>query len=116
LVACANVAGMLLARGTARRRELAIRGAIGAGRARLLRQLLTENLVLAITGGSIGTLLAWWAARALTGIGAGMLPDGVAFDFSPDTRVLAFSSAVTALTTIAAGLAPAWARFASATV
>ena len=108
LVACANVAGMLLARGTARRRELAIRGAIGAGRARLLRQLLTENLVLAITGGSIGTLLAWWAARALTGIGAGMLPDGVVFDFSPDTRVLAFSSAVTALTTIAAGLAPAW--------
>jgi predicted permease len=64
--------------------------------------------VLAITGGSIGTLLAWWAARALTGIGAEMLPDGVAFDFSPDARVLAFSTVVTALTTIAAGLAPAW--------
>jgi predicted permease len=108
LVACANVAGMLLARGTARRRELAIRGAVGAGRGRLLRQLMTENLVLAVAGGTSGTLLAWWAARVLTGVGADMLPGGVAFDFSPDGRVLAFSAVVTALTTVAAGLAPAW--------
>jgi macrolide transport system ATP-binding/permease protein len=108
LVACANVAGMLLARGTARRRELAIRGAIGAGRGRLLRQLMTENLVLAAAGGATGTLMAWWTARSLTGIGVDVLPDGVAFDFSPDATVLAFSALVTAAATLLAGLAPAW--------
>ncbi|MGE0461954.1 MAG: ABC transporter permease [Vicinamibacterales bacterium] len=108
LVACANVASMLLARGTARRRELAIRAAVGAGRGRLLRQLLTENLVLAITGGAVGTLVAWWAGRALTSVGADVLPMGIAFDFSVDTTVLLFSVLVTGMAALAAGLAPAW--------
>jgi predicted permease len=108
LVACANVASMLLARGTARRRELAIRAAVGAGRGRLLRQLLTENLVLAVAGGAVGTLVAWWAGRALTGLGTDALPMGISFDFSLDTTVLAFSATVTAAAAVVAGLAPAW--------
>lgn len=108
LVACANVAGMLLARGAARRRELAIRAAVGAGRGRLLRQLLTENLVLAVTGGAVGTLVAWWAGRALTSVGAEALPMGISFDFTTDTTVLAFSALATGAAALAAGLAPAW--------
>lgn len=108
LVACANVASMLLARGAARRRELAIRAAVGAGRGRLLRQLLTENLVLAATGGAVGTLVAWWAGRALTSVGTEALPMGISFDFTTDTTVLAFSALVTGAAALAAGLAPAW--------
>ncbi len=108
LVACANVASMLLARGTARRRELAIRAAIGAGRGRLLRQLLTENLVLAVAGGAAGTLVAWWAGRALTGFSTDALPMSISFDFSLDTTVLAFSAAITIASALVSGLAPAW--------
>jgi macrolide transport system ATP-binding/permease protein len=108
LVACANVASMLLARGTARRREMAVRAAVGAGRGRLLRQLLTENLVLAAAGGIVGTLVAWWAARALTGLGTDALPVSLSFDFTPDVTVLTFSAVVTTLAALAAGLAPAW--------
>ena len=108
LVACANVANMLLARGAARRRELAIRAALGASRGRLVRQLLSEGLALAIVGGGLGVLIAWWAGRALTGFGTSVFPIPVSFDFSIDGRVLAFAMTASVATAVLFGLAPAW--------
>jgi predicted permease len=99
---------MLLARGAARRRELAIRTALGASRARIVRQLLSEGLVLSAAGGALGVLLAWWAGRALTAYGTDFLPIPVRFDFSIDGAVLAFASSVSLGTALLFGLAPAW--------
>jgi predicted permease len=106
-VACANVANMLLARGASRRRELALRAAIGAGRWRLVRQLLSENIVLAAIGGTAGVLLAAWAGRILTGLPTDWLPIPIHFDFQLDRTVLAFAAGVSLLTTLLFGLAPA---------
>lgn len=108
LIACGNVANLLLARSTARRREFAVRAAIGASRARLVRQLLSEGLVLAVAGGAAGVLLAGWAGRALSGFGSNSLPIPVSFDFSIDTTVLGYAIAVSVATAIIFGLAPAW--------
>lgn len=108
LIACANVANMLLARSTARRRELAIRAAIGAGRGRIVRQLLGEAVVLAGLGGAIGTLVASWAGRAVSGFGTGVFPIPVDFQVSIDGTVLAFAIGVSLLTAVLFGLAPAW--------
>ena len=108
LIACANVANLLLARGATRRREFAIRAAIGASRARLLQQLLSEGLVLAAAGGGLGVLIAWWAGRALSGFGTDVFPMPISFDFSIDGAVLTFALVASLTTALLFGLAPAW--------
>ncbi len=105
-IASANIAGMLTARAVARRRELAVRLAIGAGRGRLLREALTDSLLLFLLGGAGGVLLAFWGTRTLSRMSI-PIPIPVAFDLTPDWRVLSFSLAVAALTGLLFGLGPA---------
>lgn len=108
LISCANVANMLLARGASRQREFAIRAAVGASRRRIVSQLLSEGLVLAVAGGAVGVLAAWWAGQALSGLGTSVFPIPVQFDFSLDRSVLAFALGISMATAVIFGLAPAW--------
>jgi predicted permease len=104
LIACANVANLLLARAAGRLKDVAIRRALGADRLRLLRQLLTESLVLAVGGGVLGIVLAFWSLRALVGTSAFDLT-GVSIEI--DATVLAFTAVIAVLTGVLFGLAPA---------
>jgi len=106
LVVCANAANLLLARGAARSRELGVRMALGAGRVRLVRQLLTETLLIAAFGGGVGLLLAKWGSTVLLRIADGG-PGAVPLDTRLDVRVLAFTVVVTGLTALLFGLIPA---------
>ena len=106
LVACANVAGLLLARAVARQREMAIRLSLGASRGRLVRQLLTESLMVAIGGGALGVLIAAWT---MAGIGKLRPPMSLPLltEFSIDNRVLLFALGLSLLTSVVFGMAPA---------
>lgn len=103
LIACFNIANLLITRGMARQREIAIRQAIGASRTRLIRQLLTETILLAGAGGAVGLLLMRWTSDLLVR----QMPVGM-FDMQPDARVLAFTLGASALTAVLSGLIPAF--------
>jgi macrolide transport system ATP-binding/permease protein len=113
LIACANVSNLLLARASVRHKEIALRLSIGASRWRLVRQLLTESLLLSLIGGALGSLLAFWSFAGITHLATSRLPDQFStiarnVNVSPDFRVLAYALALTLFTGIAFGLTPAF--------
>ncbi len=105
LIACANVAGLLLARSAARQKEIAVRTAVGAGWGRVVRQLVTESVLLSIVGGALGVLFASWCVRALRGFVPDMLPRLQQMDI--DGRVLGFALGISVLTGVLFGAVPA---------
>jgi predicted permease len=105
LIACANVANLMLARASTRVKEVAVRISVGAGRARLVRQFLTESVLLAVLGGAVGLLVSLWATTAIVSLfRAGQMP--VVLEAEPNARVLAFTTAISLLTGIVCGLVP----------
>jgi predicted permease len=107
LIACSNVAGLMLARSAARQKEMTLRLALGAGRARIVRQLLTESVMLSVAGGVLGVAFASWGAHAIISFVSSNQPRALAFATGVDLRVLAFTAAISVLTGILFGLAPA---------
>ena len=112
LIACANVANLLLARGTARSQEIGIRLSLGASRARVVRQLVTESMLLSIAGGVLGSVLAMWSFQGLVAHAVPALlppswPFAVALDLNPDVRAVVFAVTLTFVTGILFGLVPA---------
>jgi hypothetical protein len=107
LIACANVAGLLLARSRPRHKEMAVRLAVGAGRARIVRQVLTESVLLAALGGSVGVAFSYWGVQVLSQLMWGHSPAPISFVVAPDWRILAFAISMMLLTGILFGLAAA---------
>jgi predicted permease len=108
VVACLNLANMMLARGTARRKEIAMRLALGGGRARIIRQLLTEGLLLSLLGGVFGLLLGYWGVNALVATLLPLSPVPLEFDISPDVRVAGATLLFCVFSAVVFGLGPAW--------
>ena len=108
LVASLNLANMMLARGTARRKEIAMRLALGGSRGRIVRQLLTEGLTLSLLGGAAGLVIGYWGVNLLVATLLPLSPVPIFFDGSPDIRVLAATLAFCVFSTLVFGLGPAW--------
>jgi macrolide transport system ATP-binding/permease protein len=108
LIACVNVGNLLLARGAARHREISVCVALGASRARLIRQFLTESLLLASGGGLAGLLFGYWTSRALERLLAAGPFDSISFTLAADRRVVLFTAVLSVATVVFFGLAPAW--------